>query len=505
MGTQRDPCEPELRDIARNPVGECATHSWAVAFDDLDQDGDPDIWVADDVPGTIQLYRNDTSAGARADQVKFTLISKESGVDLIGAWMGFAFLDVNQDGVQDVFGTNAGPTTYMRPNPTKPNRQKIMADSGFNRWNQNAFLNGLFRNDGTRVIQVEGKDQVIGVFPNITQAVVVEPSSILPPRSLDPANIHPQKRSIFGLGAYEFGFGAVGFDYNNDTNDDLYWIGSLGRPGQPFGAILDNPGRLLMGTGPNTFKDVTVGAHALDILRVNYANVDASLPLAPEDRISTQFHEDGRAVISDDLNNDGFPDLVLTNAGGFDSTLPEVPTLFPEIPNRLPRMKVYTPGPIFIFINEGNDNNWLKVRLIGGMEAGDPVNSGKSNRDAVGTSLRATVRAPEGRKVLVRTKRMGESFMASTNSEVHFGLRQADVVDTLEVLWPGGRVDVFSNVSANQTITIKEGQGIVDREVASTKSKGAAPLTLMSLWLGLSMTSVCLVVWFFQRFRSTTP
>jgi len=34
-------------------------------------------------------------------------------------------------------------------------------------------------------------------------------------------------------------------------------------------------------------------------------------------------------------------------------------------------------------------------------------------------------------------------------------------VDTLEISWPGGKVETFKNVAANQLVVVKEGQGLV--------------------------------------------
>ena len=43
----------------------------------------------------------------------------------------------------------------------------------------------------------------------------------------------------------------------------------------------------------------------------------------------------------------------------------------------------------------------------------------------------------------------------------HFGLAEAASADRIEVVWPSGRTETLTNVSANQIISIKEGNGIV--------------------------------------------
>jgi ASPIC and UnbV len=48
---------------------------------------------------------------------------------------------------------------------------------------------------------------------------------------------------------------------------------------------------------------------------------------------------------------------------------------------------------------------------------------------------------------------------------LHFGLGQAKMVDLIEVKWPTTqKVEKFSNIEANQFLTIKEGAGIIKTE-----------------------------------------
>ena len=58
-------------------------------------------------------------------------------------------------------------------------------------------------------------------------ATPVKPSAIMPPASLDPANIYSAWDPPTGLSAYDFGFGAAFLDYDNDGYQDLYWLGAL--------------------------------------------------------------------------------------------------------------------------------------------------------------------------------------------------------------------------------------------------------------------------------------
>jgi hypothetical protein len=47
---------------------------------------------------------------------------------------------------------------------------------------------------------------------------------------------------------------------------------------------------------------------------------------------------------------------------------------------------------------------------------------------------------------------------------LHFGLGKAESVDSIEVKWPTTqKIERFTQVKANQIITIREGDGIVKR------------------------------------------
>jgi len=57
----------------------------------------------------------------------------------------------------------------------------------------------------------------------------------------------------------------------------------------------------------------------------------------------------------------------------------------------------------------------------------------------------------------------GSSVMSQSDLRLHFGLGKAQTVDVLEVKWPTTqKVERFTQVKANQILTIREGSGIVD-------------------------------------------
>src|SRR5205823_14848332 len=98
----------------------------------------------------------------------------------------------------------------------------------------------------------------------------------------------------------------------------------------------------------------------------------------------------------------------------------------------------------------GNARHSLLVQLV----------SRTSAPDGIGARVIATV----GSRTLVREVKAGSSYLSQSDTRVHIGLDQADIVQRLEVRWPRGATEVFSNVAANQILTIREGDGIVSRK-----------------------------------------
>lgn len=121
-------------------------------------------------------------------------------------------------------------------------------------------------------------------------------------------------------------------------------------------------------------------------------------------------------------------------------------------------------GPPVLYRNEGgNRNRCLRVKLIGGIAAAgerlrQPDGESRwSNRDGIG----ATVRVRSADVVQTRFVRAGSSYCSQSEQVLTFGLAGAGAVDSVEVAWPSGRIDRISNVAAGQTVTVREGRGVV--------------------------------------------
>ena len=57
--------------------------------------------------------------------------------------------------------------------------------------------------------------------------------------------------------------------------------------------------------------------------------------------------------------------------------------------------------------------------------------------------------------------RSGGSYISQNDLRVHFGLGKADKVELLEIRWPSGQLETLKDITGNQVIFVKEGEGIV--------------------------------------------
>ena len=103
-------------------------------------------------------------------------------------------------------------------------------------------------------------------------------------------------------------------------------------------------------------------------------------------------------------------------------------------------------APVSLLVNQvKSGNRWIGIKTIGT----------KSNRDGIG----AKIRVKAGERVLVDEVRSGSSYDSNNDMRVHFGLGRIERVEWVEVRWPSGMTERFSNVRVDAIHEVKEGTG----------------------------------------------
>jgi hypothetical protein len=166
------------------------------------------------------------------------------------------------------------------------------------------------------------------------------------------------------------------------------------------------------------------------------------------DQLKTEIGYRQRKIVYRNLANGRFEDV--TDALGPPVTTPKAgrSAAFADIDND---------GDVDVIVNNVNDTpdlfrttapagrGWLLVKLAGR----------KSNRSAIGARVRIVV----GGRVQTQEVRGGGSYFAQNDLRVHFGLGDAVRVDRLEVRWPSGLEEAWTNVAVNRILTLEEGAG----------------------------------------------
>ena len=263
----------------------------------------------------------------------------------------------------------------------------------------------------------------------------------------------PAEIAVDGDGRTYAGMGIAFQDYNNDGLPDLV-ITNLAN--QKYALYRNN--------GDGTFADKTFAA-GLGI------NTDAL----------------GWGAAFADVDNDGWPDLLVVNGHVY----PEVDSEVMGTKYREPRFLYYNLGngkfkdlskssgpglteprsgrglaigdlfndgrldavvnnlsdtPMLLVNVAASNNHWLGVRLIGTT----------SNKDAIGS--RVTIHG--AKRAWVDEVRSGSSFNSSNDLRLHFGLGASSELSSIEVRWPNGRTEVFDPPqSLDHVIDISEGTG----------------------------------------------
>jgi len=120
-----------------------------------------------------------------------------------------------------------------------------------------------------------------------------------------------------------------------------------------------------------------------------------------------------------------------------------------------------------LFRNDlSNGNHWVEMELIG---AGAP---GGSNVSALGARVRAKATISGVPTWQMREVSAQNSFNSMNMLDVHFGLGNAAVIDSLEITWPAGGVQVFTGVGADKRYEFTEGADPTGAELGAASGAG---------------------------------
>jgi len=201
------------------------------------------------------------------------------------------------------------------------------------------------------------------------------------------------------------GWGARFADFNNDGWKDIYHANGHVYPflkNGEFREKYEQPGTFFLNQKGGTFVDVSTRAG-----------------------VGIQTARSGRGVAFGDMDNDGDIDLLIANMDN---------------------------EPQLLRNDQAEANHWLLFKAKGR----------KSNRDGIGARVTVETGAVEQIWEIKRTV----GIYSASDPRAHFGLGRSGKADQVKVSWPSGKIQEFSNVSANQHYLIDEQEGLRREDLA---------------------------------------
>jgi hypothetical protein len=253
------------------------------------------------------------------------------------------------------------------------------------------------------------------------------------------------------------------FDYDNDGWEDIfvsgYFIQNVGDIAADYLGLPNNgaQAKLYHNNHDGTFSDVTAAAHLNHVfltMGCNFGDLDNDgwldfylgtgdpdfttlVPNRMYRNAEGKFFQDvttaggfghlqkGHGVGFADLDNDGDQDVFIVLGGAFPGDN----------------------GRCALFLNPGNTNHWVKLKLEGT----------KSNRAAIGSRIKVTVATPNGPRSIYKTVNSGGSFGSSPLRQ-EIGLGNATAIDSVEIFWPASRLtQKLSGLSLDHAYRVREG------------------------------------------------
>jgi tetratricopeptide (TPR) repeat protein len=429
-----------------------------VAVGDVDNDGDPDLFITRFGKYALYLNRGDAT---------FEDATARWGLGGYRDWpTSAAFADLDGDGDLDLYvchyvawdprhprlcgNASGGPISYCVPHLLDPVPDHVFRNDG-SRFHEVTASAGFTDPDGRGLGVLAGDldgDGRVDVF------VANDGTANFLFRNLGGFRFEETGLSA-GVaanaeGGYQAGMGIACGDLDRDGRFDLVVTNFYGESTTFFRNLGDGlfgdhtteiglrePTRYMLGFG-TAFLDVdndgyldlaTTNGHVNDVRPIFPYAMPAQLLVGRgdgrlidvSDRAGTvwQVPRIGRGLAAGDIDNDGRVDLVM----------------------------LAQDGPLALFHNRSATNrsagHFVTILLEGST----------SNRDAVGAKV--IVQAGGRRQVAQRLG--GGSYQSASEPRLHFGLGDAATIELLEVQWPSGRVDHRRDLGADTGYHLREG------------------------------------------------
>ena len=371
----------KFTDISNDAgIGKRPYYGLSATWWDYNDDGLPDLYVANDYMGPDHLFENKGVNDQGVTQFKDVVASALPYTPWFS--MGSDYSDINNDGLIDFMASDMAGSNHYRDKVSMGSMSGPNSEAWFlNFPNPPQYMrNSLYLNTGTE-------------------------------RFMEIAN-------LVGLAATDWTWTVKFGDLDNDGFEDVYFTNGMSRDfvngdlKDRFRVITNNNERVLKES------DLWEDEEPYRLSNMVYKNLgdykfkDTSIKWNLDHfGVST-----GSAL--GDLDGDGDLDIIMN---GFDEE-------------------------IRLYRNDLKAGNSIRV-ILEGVE---------SNVQGLGAKVIATY---DGTKKLTRYLSSSRGFMSSSESVVHFGIGEKNIIDSLLIYWPSGKTQVLTNIPANTILKVKEKLG----------------------------------------------
>jgi hypothetical protein len=434
--------------------------STQAAFFDYDRDGDLDMYLLNHSVHTEKtygraslryidnglagdrLYRSNLAQGEK----KFTVVTNEANIfsSQIGYGLGIGITDINADGWPDIYVSNdfnendylylnQGDGTFQEQISTGINySSRFSMGSDFADFNNDGWMDfitlDMLAND--EVIQKrsagEDSDEIYQLKLNFGFERQVSKNCL----QLNNGNgTFSEIGQFSGVYATDWSWSALLADFDNDGWKDIFISNGIVRRPNDLDYInfISNPDLENGLQNRPDISDLKLSEKMPpgDVTNFFFKNRgDLSFDNVSQDWGITKESSSNGAVYAD-LDNDGDLDLVVNNIN-------EEAEIFE---NKL------------LQLTGSKTSNYLKIRFKGlGY-----------NQFGIGSR----VEAYSNTKVIVQENFNSRGFQSSTPPEIHLGLGEIQVLDSLKIIWPSGKSQKFEKILINKTLTVEESQAFI--------------------------------------------
>ncbi len=433
-------------------------YGMGVAVGDYDNDGWDDLYVTG--LGESRLFHNEHG--------RFKDVTAVAGVNNTGFGASAAWLDYDKDGKLDLFVTNYVAWTekgdifcsldgrnksYCTPEKYNGDSCRLFHNLGNGRFEDVTRKAGIW-DSTSKSLGVTVIDYDLDGWPDLAVSNDTQPNKLY----------HNNRNGTFTEQAVQAGIafsedgiarGAMGIDAADFDRSGFPSLAIGNFSNQMIGLYHNEGNRFFIDEAPSSavgrasllslsfglfFFDydldglddlfVANGHIEPEINRIQPQVAYAELPLIFHNEGGKKFREVGselgfarrlvaRGAAYADIDNDGYPDILLTTNGG---------------PAYLLRNSPAGPGPA---------RHAIRIKTVGT----------RSNRDGIG----AVVRVETRNGGVWQTVHSGSSYCSQNELTLTFGLGDAAGVDKIEIEWPSGQRDTVRDLKADTTYTIQEG------------------------------------------------